>query len=241
MPKSRDSKMSSAASANGVAAVDRALTILKAVADAKEPVSLATLARRTGFYKSTLLRLLGSLNKAALVRRNGTGSYILGPYARELGRHYESTYHVDQVILPLLADLIDAGTESASFHVHLDDYHRICVLRLNSRHSTLDHIDEGDLLPLAKGAAGKLISAFHGTGLQPSLSNVIAVSLGEREHNCAAVACAVFMHDNEFCGAMSLSGPKERFNQDTIQHMRTLLLAKACQASESLGGQWPTK
>src|SRR5690606_10619272 len=111
-----------------------------------EPISLADLSRATGFYKSTLLRLIGSLEKAALVVRRLDGRYSLGPYAHVLGRAYEATYHITEIILPLLQDLVDQGTESASFHVYNDAGTRACVLRVDSHHSTLDRVRAGDLL-----------------------------------------------------------------------------------------------
>ena len=46
---------------DGVAAVERALSIVAALETADHPLALAELAVRTGFYKSTILRLLGSL------------------------------------------------------------------------------------------------------------------------------------------------------------------------------------
>ncbi|MGH8841220.1 MAG: helix-turn-helix domain-containing protein, partial [Advenella sp.] len=68
-------------SENGVAAVDRAIAILQAMSTQATPMALADLARSTGLYKSTLLRLIASLEKASLVARRADGSYVLGPYA----------------------------------------------------------------------------------------------------------------------------------------------------------------
>ncbi len=48
-------------SGDGVAAVERALSIVAALESSERPMPLAELATRTGFYKSTILRLLGSL------------------------------------------------------------------------------------------------------------------------------------------------------------------------------------
>src|SRR3546814_20515427 len=49
--------------AAGVAAVERALTILAAFAQASEPLTLSELSRRSGLYKSPALRLLESPRK----------------------------------------------------------------------------------------------------------------------------------------------------------------------------------
>lgn len=223
----------------GVAAVDRAVAILKTIAAHSAPITLADLARYTGFYKSTLLRLLASLEKASLVVRRHDGLYALGPYAHQLGRAYESSYRLESVLRPVLEDLVKQGTESASFHVYHDPEHRVCVARIDSFHSTLDRIDAGDLLPLAQGAAGKLIMAFHGGRQAPDIDSVSALSIGERDPDCAAVAAAVFGTDNVFLGAISLSGPKERFTPESIAEQTRHVLAAARKATGLLGGRWP--
>src|SRR5262249_29729982 len=73
------------AAAQGVAAVERALSIVAALEGSDQPVTLAELAARTGFYKSTILRLLGSLIANGYVMRLPDGSYDLGPTAFRLG------------------------------------------------------------------------------------------------------------------------------------------------------------
>ena len=233
--------MTSETDSGGVAAVDRAIAILRAVARQGSPITLADLARATGFYKSTLLRLLTSLERGALIIRRNDGRYSLGSYAQELGRSYEATYRIAAVLTPLLNEMVENGSESASFHVYHAPQYRICMMRIDSLHSTLDRIDVGDLLPIDRGAAGKLIIAFHGTGLVPVAKNLLATSIGERDPECAAVAAAVFGADNEFMGAISLSGPKERFTDESIAKQSEMVLDAARRATEMFGGRWPTR
>ena len=90
---------------DGVAAVERALAIVDAIAQRTDPITLADLSRVTGFYKSTLLRLIASLERACLVVRRADGRYALGPYAHTLGRAYEATYQLTESILPRLRSL----------------------------------------------------------------------------------------------------------------------------------------
>lgn len=228
-------------SEGGVAAVDRALDIVRTVALHAEPMSLADLARATGFYKSTILRLMASLEKAAFIARRNDGRYCLGPYAHQLGRAYEATHHLVETVRPILLDLVGRGTESASLHVYHNSRFRQCLLRVDSRHSILDRIATGDLLPLDRGAAGRLIQTFHRQGARPSLSNVSALSMGERDPDCAAVASAVFGIGNELLGVISLSGPRERFTPAAIEAMSDLCLSAAAQATALLGGQYPSR
>ncbi len=60
----------------GVAAVERALSILDALTD--EKITLAELSKRTDLYKSTVLRLAKSLERFGYVFRDDDGCYRLG-------------------------------------------------------------------------------------------------------------------------------------------------------------------
>lgn len=224
---------------DGVAAVDRAMLIVGSIASAHQPLTLAELARTTGLYKSTLLRIIASLEKASLVARRRDGRYTLGHFANQLGRAHEEAYRIREVVQPLLDAMVAQGSESASFHVYHDDTHRQCLLRVDSHHSTLDRIRVGDLLPLHRGAAGKLIEFYHRTGQEPSTSNLLAISMGERDPNCAAVSSPVFTAGGEFCGAISLSGPKERFSESSITWLSGMVMDAARKATMILGGRWP--
>ncbi len=220
----------------GAAAVDRALAIVLAMEAARAAMSLADLARATGMYKSTMLRLLASLAKAGLVTRRADQTYVLGSLAFRLGRAFEATYHLKDAVLPELEWLVGHGTESASFHVWKDQEQRLCVFRVDSRHSTLDSIHAGDLLPMRQGAPGKVLRAFaDGVPVNEDVPFIYS-SFGEREAACAAVACPVFGAGDELLGSMSLSGPVERFTDVTIKRMEKLLLQAANAATRTLGG-----
>jgi len=70
----------------GVAAVDRAFLILSAFREDDPALSLAVLARRTGLYKSTILRLMQSLMRAGFVTRLPDGNYVVGGEPARLAR-----------------------------------------------------------------------------------------------------------------------------------------------------------
>lgn len=227
--------------ADGVAAVDRALVIVAAVESAAAPVSLSELSRQTGLYKSTILRIVASLEKGALVVQRPDLKYELGPLAFRLGRAYDASHPLRERVLETLDRLVAQGTESASFHVHYDDEQRLCLFRVDSRHSTLDNVKAGDLLPLGRGAPAKVINRYfgHAGGPLPSDSPLVFTSFGERNPSCAAVSCPVFGSGNQFVGALSLSGPLERYTDEAIAHMTPLLLEAGRALSERLGGRWP--
>jgi len=226
-----------AANMQGVAAVDRALSILVAIEDARTgSLSLAELATATGLYKSTLLRLLVSLERGALVVRRADQRYGLGPFAFRLGKSFESHNPIEQRLAPIMRALVEQGTESPSFHVRHDASRRLCLMRIDSRHSTLDRVRAGDLLPIDRGAAGRILLAFGEQGAAtPAEVPRTMVSRGERDPLCGAVAAPVFGVHGELVGALSLSGPLDRFSSEAISRMSGLLREAADQAGRALG------
>ncbi len=223
----------------GVAAVERALTIAATLAEAGEPLTLAALARRTGFYKSTLLRLLVSLERFGYSVRLADGRYALGGTAFRMGVAYERSQPLRNHIEPVLEELVAQGTESPSFHVLHDAASRLCLFRRDSAHSTLDRIHPGDLLPLRQGAAGRVLLAFAG---EPGESydairrDLLAISYGERDPVCAGLSCPVFGPGDVAVGALSVSGPRERFTEDNVRRMTSLLLEAGMRITTALGG-----
>ena len=90
-----------------VEAVERALTILEAFREGEEALSLAALAEKTGFYKSTILRLAASLERFGYLARTPTGLYRLGPSLWRLGSLYRRSF--DPVNLGILLPGAVAG------------------------------------------------------------------------------------------------------------------------------------
>lgn len=227
---------------SGVAAVDRALAIVQAIASQPEPCSLAKLSAATDLYKSTILRLLGSLENARCITRLTDGNYTLGPAIFTLGLAYERANPLGEIALPVLESLVKNGTESASLHIRHNATSRVCLVRVNSNHSTLDRIQAGDILPIDRGAAGRLLAAFDGEAgatAEQLRDSCFALSVGERDPACAGVACPVFGPEGAVKGVLSLSGPRERFTPAAIGRMRELLLAAAVTVTQKLGGNFP--
>jgi DNA-binding IclR family transcriptional regulator len=205
-------------------------------------MTLAELAAQTKLYKSTILRLLVSLINAGYITRLRDGRYELGAAAFRLGAAFERKNAIQHNVVPVLQNLVDCGSESASFHIRQDAEKRLCMFRVNSRHATLDRVEAGSTYPLAVGAAGHVILAFEGK--QGERYDVIraegcCVSLGERDPSCAAVAAPVFGPLNALLGVLSLSGPRERFGSTEIETMGQLLQPAATQLTLAVGGVWP--
>lgn len=222
----------------GVAAVERALTIMSVFLKQEEPLRLAEISAATGLYKSTILRLMTSLEQFGYIRRLADGRYQIGATPFALGRAYQSGFRLADHVVPVLRRLVAEGTESTSFHVREGDS-RVVLHRVNSGHSTLDRVAEGDLLPLDRGGPGRVILAFSGESgarYDAIRRNFHAVSYGERDGDCASVAAPVFGSQNAIIGALSSSGPRSRFSEERTEWLTAKIVAAAAELTTALGG-----
>jgi len=218
----------------GVATLERALTILAAFTKNDLTLSLAEISRRTGLYKSTLLRLLSTLERFHYIGQQGDGNYHVGPAAFFLGTLYQSWVQPAEVIMPALRGLVDRTGESASFNVREGDV-RVCVYRIDSPHTIRDHIKVGDVLPLGQGAVGKVLSAF-AAGQLAEATEFVATTSGEIVADMAAVSAPVFGKEGACIGALAITGPAFRFEQARMQQAREAVLEAAARVSFQLGG-----
>lgn len=97
-----------------VEAVERALTIMEAFNAEHESLGLSDLAQATGFYKSTLLRLLGSLERFDYVRRASDGQWRLGMRPVLLAQRHQPSRQLAMLVQPLLNSLAEDTGETAA-------------------------------------------------------------------------------------------------------------------------------
>ena len=217
----------------GVAAVERALSILGAFREGDTSLTLHELAERTALYKSTLLRLMASLERRGCMLRLGDGTYQLGPMLVRWGSLYLTSVRVETHITPVLAALSRDTGESATFYTP-QGHARLCLARVDCTHSVRDHVRVGDLLPLERGAGGKVILAYSTAGKERR-ANVIT-SFRERDPEGAGMAAPVFSADGSLRGAIALSGSAARFNEHALPRFSKAILAAARELTVRFGG-----
>lgn len=224
---------------DGVAAVDRALSILASFDRDSPTLTLAELASRTGLYKSTLLRLAASLERADYLRRYEDGGFALGPALLRLGELYQASFDLEQHVMPVLRTLSSDTGESASFYVR-DGDQRICLFRVNSTaHRVLHYVTPGSRLELRTGAAGRILIAFtepDTPGYEAERRDLLAVSDRDRKSDTVAIASPVF-GVRGFVGALSLAGPSFRFDSAAVREFGAMVRSKAEALSSRLGAR----
>lgn len=223
--------------AGGVAAVERALAILKAFRAGDISLTLNELSQRTGMYKSTILRLIATLVQEHCMVRLDDGSYQLGSMLLHWGGLYQTALRLDDHVPPILRRLVQETEEGASFFTREGNL-RVCLFRVDSPRSVRDHIRTGDLVTLDRGAAGHVLASFDRTLTPPENfpAHPCIVTIGEREPDIAAIAAPIFGPYGSLRGALALSGPAARFSPDRVPGMSRMLLGAAVELTRRLGG-----
>jgi DNA-binding IclR family transcriptional regulator len=226
--------------------VDRAISVLKFLADGK-PRTLTELSRDSGINSSTTFRLLATLLSHNLIQQNGdTGQYTLGLACLELARAYSSGNEIRHVALPVLETLRNKTKETVHLAV-LDGLEIIYIEKLEGLHAIgLMSSRVGRRAPAYCTGIGKALLAqteperlatlleeatlepFTGatlvdrTSLTEHLAQVrekgYALDQGEHEVDVRCVAVPIFDQLGSAVAAISVSGPKDRLDPIAANH-----------------------
>ncbi|WP_058302775.1 IclR family transcriptional regulator [Gorillibacterium timonense] len=221
-----------------VRAVERALDLLLCFTDDSD-LSLTELSGRVGLHKSTVHRLLASLEGKGFVRRDPASErYRLGYRMWELSANLSQDDEPAVILLPEMERLRDLLGETVSLYVR-DGLERIRVQAVQSSQAIRRVAPVGARLPLHVGASGKVLVAFGAAELRQELlaSEVwsdagqreaferqleetkragYATSLEERETGAAAVAAPIFNRAHRMVAALAVSGPINRLSADKM-------------------------
>jgi DNA-binding IclR family transcriptional regulator len=186
-----------------------------------------------------VLRLLGALEHGGFIRKLDDGQYAVGHQPLRLAALYQRSFKVGPVIEPLLQQISKDIGETASFYVRRDDT-RLVLFRVEPSRSVRVSIRVGEEFAIDKGASGKVLLAFteeHDPRWNEVRTQLWAASFGERDPETASVSVPVFGPTGELVGALTLSGPKGRFDvPEVLTPALTRLLAAAKSATVALGG-----
>lgn len=232
-----------------VRAVERALDILLCFSGTESELGLSDIAKKLGLHKSTVHRLLASLEAKGFIRRHPrTEKYRLGWSVLELVSNVYQSDDLSSIVLPEMTRLRDLLGETISLYI-LSGRERIRIQAVESNQPVRRVANIGKRLPLVVGASGKVLLAW-----QPELAQELmtdgtwprevdkqefrnqlrsvrdqgyAVSIEEREAGAAAVAAPIFTRSGELVAALSVSGPVDRFTDDAIERSARALQQSA--------------
>lgn len=223
------------APAQGVRSVTRAVEIL-ALFDTVHPSrTLRDLVAATGLPKTTVVRLLGTLEGRGLVTSHGETTYALGSAFLRWVRLANSVWEVSAETRAVMHRLVIECEETVNVYIRQDS-RRVSIAQEEGTATVRSVVEVGTPMPLTNGATAKVLlgglEAEHLTELlgdteatdvatlQRQVAAVVetgyAVSHGERELGASAVAAPIHNADGRVIAALSISGPTSRFTADRV-------------------------
>jgi IclR family KDG regulon transcriptional repressor len=232
-----------------VRAVERALDILLCFTNESD-LGLTELASRVGLHKSTVHRLLASLEgKGFIIRDPASEKYKLGYRVWELSANLMQSDDMPVMLLPEMERLRDVVGETISLYVR-DGQERIRIQAVQSRLAVRRVAPVGARLPLVVGASSKILVAYADKAIQDELLKEIswpegmnrkafvkqlehivevgyATSIEEREPGAAAVAAPIYNRTGQVVAALSVSGPANRLTAEKMQEQAGIIIESA--------------
>ena len=227
--------------------IERMSSLLDALANYPDPVSLKQLTADTGLHPSTAHRILNDLVTKRLVDRAGPGAYRLGMRLLELGNIVKSRLNVREAALDFMRSLHRKTHQTVNLSVRQND-EIVYIDRAFSERSGMQVVRAiGGRAPLHLTSTGKLFlsaddpksvrSYATRTGLAGHNKNSIT-DLAKLEHELALVRAGGIARDNEelelgvrcmaagirddsgrLIAGLSISAPADRLQEDWIDDL----------------------
>ncbi len=252
---------------SGVQSVERAIAVLKSFSTERPERGVGELSRELGLHKSTVSRLMMTLERGGLLSRNPeTQRYRLGIDLIGLAAQVISYMDIREVARPLLRKLADDCQESVNLAVldagqvvNLEQFvpparqvknigrvgRRMCPHCTAAGKILLAHLSAKELeqvLPdhLERLAPNTITDLDQ---LRQVLASVrqqgYAVAREELEEGLNAVAAPIYDHTNSVIAAVSVAGPAYRVIPDLIPRLAAQLLEVTLHISGRLGYKQP--
>jgi DNA-binding IclR family transcriptional regulator len=246
----------------GTQAVQRAMTVLKAVAQGGPETRLADVTRQVGLNKSTVFRLLSALESAEMIERTpGGDTYRLG---RELVRMASQALGKNELVTaarPTLQALAAETRETITLEVLVGD-EMLILDELVGGHVVGAMPSMGTRWPAHATSTGKVVWAHlppaelearllrrlpsftsrtvcDPAQLRRELERVrvrgYATAIEELEPGFVAVGTGIFAADGEIVAAISVGGPRSRLTPAAVMALAARLPAAGREISERLG------
>jgi len=243
---------------SSIQVIDRCASLLDAISQYKDPVSLKILSADSGLHPSTAFRILGALMEAGFVEKDTAGHYALGNKLVRLASKVRRSVDLREQALDIMEALRDAIGETVNLTVREGD-EVIYIERVTPNRMMRVEQVIGSRAPLHVTAVGKLMLADLGdtfihayarrTGLksytphtittEDKLINIVhkvheqsfAYDNEEAEEGVGCIGVLIYDDSKNVIAGLSVSAPIERRKEEWVK----LVKDAAKKVSERLG------
>ncbi len=250
-----------------VRAITRAVSVMRALSDSPEGLTLSETAQRAGLAASTAHRILTTLESERFVRFDaGTGSWQVGVAAFTVGAAFARTRDVIVMARPYMRRLMETTGETANIFLESGG-EIVCMAQVESRHAMRALTRVGGRTKMHWSGAGKAMLAHmrpehakrvieeHGLpratprtltdldalaeALERARRDGVAVDDEEHAEGLRCIGAAVLTETGAPAAAISVSGPKSRIGDERLSQLRELVARVAGEVTREYGGRPP--
>lgn len=246
---------------NMVQSLLRAIDILNLVSESKKGLNVTQISEVLDLHKSTVYRLLNTLQYKNYVEKDNHKNYKTGKKIIELGNKALNNIDLRNEARPYLKELGDITKETIHLGV-IDNFEIFYIDKVESSHTIRMYSSIGKGGPLYCTGVGKALLAFSSekyindfiknTKLKRFTSNTItnkeklkdhlneiqnqgyAVDNMEHEENIRCVATPIFDYERQVIAAISISGPSHRITLTKIKEYSELAIKFSNKISNGL-------
>lgn len=227
-----------------------------------EELTLTEMVQLTGMPKTSVYRLIGSLEEMGFLQKTIRGSYQLGFVFLRFGQLVSQRLSVRNIAKPYMKQLRDTLGQAVNLIIQ-DGNDAIYIEKMDGDQPVRVYTEIGKRAPLYAGACPRILLSYFseedqrkyieetklerfadGTILnQEQLLNLLqtakkqgyTISYSELENHTAAIAVPVFASDGRVIAGISISGLAIEYNESTIPKFITEIKETAYQISKELG------
>ena len=254
---SKDTSIESSLSKYVVPAVDRAVRILLMLSKNSQEMTLAEIAAETGWHKSSVHKILVTLEHHGFLDRNeGTKRYTLGIELARCGQFVLNNLNINQSAKLVLRELAEYSGETATFAilrgtkiVIVDVVEPLGELRVSPPIGTIDPATakSNGKAVLAWLPEGRVDEIIQMEGFPSKTRNSItkaknfrnelkavreqgyAIDVDEFQEGISAVSAPVFGPEGQVFGTLSLVGPTFRMTKEKMDRYGRKCVTTAAQ------------
>jgi IclR family KDG regulon transcriptional repressor len=227
-------------------------------------LTLQELVNQTGLPKTSVHRMVSTLEEAGFLKRGLTGTYELGLAFLQFGHAVSERLDIRKMSLPVMQQLKEEIGEAVNLIIR-DGNEAIYVEKVDTTEPVRVYTAIGRRAPMYAGACPRILLAFlpkkhleqylETVQLLPIANNTITdknvlrrvleearkngytVSHSELANFTSAVAAPIFNHSGQVVAGLSIVGPENRFQEEHLPRLIEKTKAAAREISAKLGWQ----